>query len=215
MNTRRRTTPRKAPKQERARVTVDAILDATAHILVKRGYAGATTNRIAERAGVSIGSLYQYFPSKEAILAALLDRHIRETYAVIEAGLPAWSALPLRDAVRAIVAAMIEMHAAQPALHRVLTEQVPRAGRIERVTAVERRFGAHALAFLETHRDEIRPRDLELAAFVLVQTVESLTHEAAVHQPERLASDAFANEVGELVYRYLAIGNQTVTSVPP
>jgi AcrR family transcriptional regulator len=214
MNARRRSLPRKAPKQQRAKFTVDAILDATARILVKRGYAGATTNRIAETAGVSIGSLYQYFPSKESIVAALLDRHIRETYAAIEASLPAWSTLPLRDAVRAIVTAMIEMHAAEPALHRALMEQVPRAGRIERVTEVERRFAGHARAFLEARRAEIRPRDLELAAFVVVQTVESLTHEAVLHQPERLASDAFAAEVSELVFRYLAIGSQTVTSVP-
>ena len=203
MSARRRTLPRKAPKQERAKFTVDAILDATARILVERGYPGATTNRIAETAGVSIGSLYQYFPSKEAIVAALLDRHIRETHAVLEAALPGWNALPLREAVRAIVAAMIEMHAAEPALHRALMEQVPRGGRLERVTEVERRFAVHALAFLEARRNEIRPRNLEMAAFVVRQTVESLTHEVVLHQPERLDTDAFVDEVSELVFRYL------------
>jgi AcrR family transcriptional regulator len=203
MSARRRTLPRKAPKQQRAKFTVDAILDATARILVERGFAGATTNRIAETAGVSIGSLYQYFPSKESILAALLDRHIRETYALLEAALPAWNALPLQDAVRAMVATIVAMHAAEPALHRALMEQVPRGGRLERVTEAERRAGAHALAFLEGRRSEIRPQNLETAAFVGMQTVEALAHEAVLHQPERLAGDAFIDEVAELVFRYL------------
>src|SRR5260370_3189 len=72
------TNPRKLASQERSRSTVDALLEATARILVKEGYDQASTNRIAEVAGVSIGSLYQYFPSKEALIAAVIDRHTQE-----------------------------------------------------------------------------------------------------------------------------------------
>src|SRR5208282_4089553 len=72
------TNPRKLASQERSRSTVDALLEATARILVKEGYDRASTNRIAELAGVSIGSLYQYFPSKEALVAAVIDRHTQE-----------------------------------------------------------------------------------------------------------------------------------------
>src|SRR5579859_1074817 len=71
--------PRKEALQERSRVTVETIMRAAARILVRHGYEGATTNRIAEAAGVSVGSLYQYFPNKEAIVAALLDRHLEHT----------------------------------------------------------------------------------------------------------------------------------------
>mgnify|MGYP003597153915 FL=1 len=67
--------PRKEPKQSRARVTVEAILEATAHILTEGGYDALTTNHVAKRAGVSIGSLYQYYPSKEALVGELMDRH--------------------------------------------------------------------------------------------------------------------------------------------
>src|SRR5579859_209108 len=70
-----RTTSRKTPNQERAKVTVDSILEATSRILVRDGVSAASTNRIAKEAGVCIGSLYQYFPSKEALIAALVDRH--------------------------------------------------------------------------------------------------------------------------------------------
>ena len=72
------TTPRKSASQERSRITIDTILEATARVLMKDGYDRASTNRIAAAAGVSIGSLYQYFPSKEALVAAVSERHSRE-----------------------------------------------------------------------------------------------------------------------------------------
>ena len=83
MSARRRTEPRKSPSQERSRQTVDAIIEAAAQVFERHGYAGGTTNRIAERAGVSIGSLYQYFPNKEAILAVLLERHVAEAERIV------------------------------------------------------------------------------------------------------------------------------------
>src|ERR1700727_158166 len=79
----RRLTPRKAAKQARAQATVDAIVEAAAQVFESLGYAAATTNRIAERAGVSIGSLYQYFPNKDAILVALARRHLAEGMVVM------------------------------------------------------------------------------------------------------------------------------------
>ena len=70
--------PRKLPRQARSQATVDALLDATAQVLVERGYARTTTNAVAERAGVSVGSLYQYFPNKDALITALQQRHVRQ-----------------------------------------------------------------------------------------------------------------------------------------
>src|SRR6516165_7192502 len=78
MVTKPRTNPRKLASQERSRLTVEALIEATARILTKDGYDRASTNRIAEAAGVSIGSLYQYFPSKEALVAGVIDRHTQE-----------------------------------------------------------------------------------------------------------------------------------------
>jgi AcrR family transcriptional regulator len=72
--TRNRLEPRKLPAQSRSAATVNAVLEAAARILEKHGFEGYTTNAVAERAGVSIGSLYQYFPSKDAVTIALIDR---------------------------------------------------------------------------------------------------------------------------------------------
>src|SRR5262249_7474993 len=80
----KRTDLRKLPVQERSRVTVEALLEATARILVKEGFDAASTNRIAAVAGVSVGSLYQYFPSKESLVAALIDRHNQQIMQAVQ-----------------------------------------------------------------------------------------------------------------------------------
>src|SRR5215469_4101466 len=122
---RSRTNPRKSPAQKRSQLTVAALLKATAHILVKEGYESASTNRIAEAAGVSIGSLYQYFPSKEALqlLRSVVERVRAE---------------PVEVATRELVRVMIDAHRVDPKLHRALVEQVPRVGRLDNIQAIDR-----------------------------------------------------------------------------
>ena len=204
MRSRVRTNPRKQPKQARARETVEAILTATARILVRDGFEQASTNRIADEAGVSVGSLYQYFPNKQALVAALMERHIRQMYAVLEREMTRVVSLPLRRAVRALVDLMLRAHAVEPKLHRVFAEQVPRVGQLERIVEVERRFEKLTRDILERLDDRVRPRNLEIAAFVVVQAVEALTHAAVLYHPEKLVTEEFAEEVVELVVRYLA-----------
>jgi AcrR family transcriptional regulator len=75
---------RKRPRQARSRETVDVILRAAAQVFATRGYAATTTNHIATRAGVSIGSLYEYFPSKDALLVALMEAHLAEGESILE-----------------------------------------------------------------------------------------------------------------------------------
>jgi AcrR family transcriptional regulator len=203
MSTKPRLKPRKSPTQDRARATVDAILDATARLLVKDGFDRTTTNRIAEAAGVSIGSLYQYFPSKEALVAALQARHADEMRAQTTAELARVRPLPLADAVRSMIELMLRAHAVDPALHRVLMEQVPRTERAGGIARFERDVQEHLVAYLEAHRAELRPRDLEQAAFLIAASVESITHAAVLYQPQRLRDPAFVDEICALVTRYL------------
>ena len=197
---------RKIASQKRSRATVDALIEATARILVKEGYDRASTNRIAAAAGVSIGSLYQYFPNKEALVAAVLERHTQELSQVIRATLLEVVARPIAIAVRELVAAAIDGHRVDPKLHRVLAEEVPHTGRLENIDAVQRQAILFVRSYLEAHRDEIEVEDLDLAAFVTVTTVEALTHSAVLHRPDILADDkaeAFVDEVTGLVLRYL------------
>jgi AcrR family transcriptional regulator len=200
-----RTNPRKAASQARSRLTVSALLDATARILIREGFDKASTNRVADVAGVSVGSLYQYFPGKEALVAALIDRHRREIRQIVQGEIAEAAKLPLDQAVRKLVAVAVEAHRVDPKLHRVLTEQIPRVGRLEKAETFSRENYALFRAYLESRRDEIRPVDLGLAAFVCVTSIEALTHTAVLHQ--KLVSDqasrALVNEATRLVVGYL------------
>ena len=206
MATKTSTNPRKSASQERSRLTVEALIEATARILMKEGYDRASTNRIAEAAGVSIGSLYQYFPSKEALVAAVIDRHTQGMMQVVRDALVKVAMRPIEEAARELVRVMIDAHCVNPKLHRVLVEQVPRVGRLDNIQAIDREAYALVRAYLEAHRDEVGIADTDMAAFVCVTTVEALTHAAVVHRREVLSEEratVFVDEVTALILRYL------------
>lgn len=199
-----RTSPRKAPTQARSQVTVDAILAATARVLSRDGYDHLSTNRVAVDAGVSIGSLYQYFPNKESLVAALLDRHRDDMMRVLFAGLSEVESEPVAIAARRIVSAMVEVHAADPKLHRILAEQVPRVGRLRNLMEdIEVHAAVAVRAYLEAHRDELRVTDLDAAVFVVANAVEAITHRSVVSQGS-LAAQQLIDATTDLVVRYLA-----------
>lgn len=200
------TTPRKSASQKRSRLTVDALVEATARILVTEGFDHASTNKIARLAGVGIGSLYQYFPNKEALVGAVVDRHSEATLQIVRAALAKVALRPVDEAIAALVRVGIDAHRVNPKLHRVLTEQVPRVGRLDSVQAIGRESYALVRAYLEAHRDELAVTDPGLAAFVCVTTVEALTHTAVVDRPDAISdveAERFIDEVTLLVVRYL------------
>jgi AcrR family transcriptional regulator len=200
------TSPRKSATQERSKATVDALLSATARVLVKEGYDRASTNKVAEAAGVSIGSLYQYFPSKEALVAAVIERHIGEMMEVVRSSLVRVATEPLAEAARELVRVMIDAHRIEPKLHRVLVEQIPRVGNLEQIESVDDEAIALVRTYLEAHQDEIDVVDLDLAAFVAVTSVEALTHAAVLRRPVLLDDPRFRDEVANLIVRYLRGG---------
>ena len=135
------TTPRKEPRQERARATVDAILGATARVLVKEGYDRASTNRIAARGRSQRRLALPVLPEQggarrgahREALDATCSATSRSALPVIRPN------APLRDMVRDVVHAMVEAHRVDPKLHRVLMEQVPRVGALKRLTEIDDR----------------------------------------------------------------------------
>jgi AcrR family transcriptional regulator len=200
------TNPRKQASQKRSRATVDALIEATARILVREGFDKASTNRIAEMAGVSVGSLYQYFPSKEALVVAVIDRHHLQIRQAIRGALADLATLPLEQAVRMLVAAGIKGHRVDPKLHRVLAEQIPRTGMLKRVEANLREGYAQFRSYLEAHCDELRTLDMGLAAFVCVTSIEALTHTAVLYHSEGFSDEVFAalvDEATRLIVGYL------------
>ena len=197
--------PRKKASQSRSRATVDALVEATARILVRDGFDRASTNRIAEEAGVSIGSLYQYFPGKEALVAAVLQRLNRDLMDVVRRALAEIAGAPIAVGARRLVAAAIEAHRIDPQLHRVLAEQIPRIGALAEVELFHRDAYRLFRSYLEDHRDELGALDLDMAAFICVTSVEALTHTAVIHRSDLLtgAVTALIEEASRLVTGYL------------
>lgn len=199
-----RLAPRKAARQERAQLTVEAILEAASQVFERRGYAHATTNRIAERAGVSIGSLYQYFPNKDAILVALARRHLAEGMAVLWPQVQRLSGEePWEDVLPGIVEAMVQMHAVAPMLHRCLFEEtrLPKAVRDELEALEDALVEVTATAIAAD--PSIARGDVQLAAAIVVNTIEGLTHRLVLRRQAGADRERVAREITTLVRAYL------------
>lgn len=199
--------PRKRPRQARSRRTVDVVLRAAAQVFARRGYAGATTNHIAERAGVSVGSLYEYFPNKDAILVALMEAHLHDGEDVL---LRAAAELgdeprPFLVVIRHLVRAMVELHGRDRALHRVLFEESPLPRRVRELLATIEARAADRVELLLRASPEVHVADPALAAAMVVKTVEALTHTLVLHGDPRHERDldVYVEEIVRLVGTYL------------
>ncbi len=206
----KRLEPRRKPVQRRSRDTVQAILDAAARLFAAAGYARTTTNHIAERAGVSIGSLYEYFPSKDAILVALTERHLAEAEERLAAELAAVRrpGMTLAAVVRRLVDVMVALHARDPGLQRVLFEEAPLPPRVRaRVARLEDEMAREVAALLASHG--VPADEAPRAARLGVEVLESLTHRLVVHDATRGGSAAAsetsrqAAEIATLLTGYL------------
>jgi AcrR family transcriptional regulator len=199
---------RRRPRQQRAQQTVDAVLDSVARLLKRGGVAAVTTNRIAEVAGVSIGSVYQYFPNKQAIFTALLDRHHEAMVRLVEAAMVDGvdrvdrADAPFDDRIRGLVEAMVAAHATDPDLHQLLFTQVPQRPDVDREIKTRVR-AAFRLAIESRAKGPDSPRDLERMLFVLTHMVEALTHAAVLHRPSRMSLAAASDEAVRAVLAYL------------
>jgi AcrR family transcriptional regulator len=193
---------RRRPKQRRAQQTVDAVLDAVVRILKREGFSAVTTNRIAEVAGVSIGSVYQYFPDKQAIFVALHQRHIDQIDRMVDSKLVEHAASSLDDLVRGMIEGMIEAHTVDPELYQLLATEVPHRADGTRDFAV-RLHGAFRLALSAKAHELRRGRDPDKLVFVVTHMVESLSHGALFRRPPQLSLAAAKAEVVRAVLAYL------------
>jgi AcrR family transcriptional regulator len=192
---------RKQARQARARATVEAILEATAHILVERGYAGLTTNHVAARAGVSIGSVYQYFPSKEAIVAALVDRHLERMWVLVGSELARSVEEPFPAATRRIISALIRANQVDAPLQRAVLDLIPTLERAGEIRDIDRQIESLLCTALEARGREVEVSDARLCAFVCVQSVKAVTLCALLERPE-FSAERLADELARMVVRY-------------
>ena len=118
------TSARRVPRQYRARQTVEAVLAAVPLVLKRQGAGALTTNRIAEVAGVSIGSLYQYFPDKQSVFSALHQRHVEDVRAVLKRNIAAQRLSSFSEFVANLVEELVDLHSVDTELHGLIRASV-------------------------------------------------------------------------------------------
>jgi AcrR family transcriptional regulator len=195
--------PLKQPLQARSRATVEAILEAAAQLLPEHGYAGTTTNRIAERAGVSIGSVYEYFPGKDAIFATLRQNIDRHTFDFVTAKLQDASIQSPRELLRRLLEARVEVALEQPKLEALLRAEIPASVIAEQAENSYAVFLEGLRAFANAHAEALRIENLDAALHLGIHAVDlTVTHLAAA-QPERLRDPALVAELVDMMTRWI------------
>ncbi|MCZ8382502.1 TetR/AcrR family transcriptional regulator [Mycobacterium sp. CPCC 205372] len=195
--------PRRMPRQDRSRAMVDRILDAGQEMLIAHGYDGASTNRIAAAAGISPGSLYQYFPNKDAIAAAVIDRYSDQLSARVAARVSERLDQPAPHYVRESIAALLDALDVHPDFLRAVMEQTPRLGSGSKLLAFEQRIGELTVAYLTINKGVVRPdATFETAAWMLVRMVEHLCVRYILDQPA-IDRDTFIDEITVMALNYL------------
>jgi AcrR family transcriptional regulator len=179
---------------------VDRILHAGSAVLIEQGYDGATTNRIADAAEISPGSLYQYFPNKEAIIAEVVDRYADQIAARVTAHLTTQIGMPdearlARQTIGVLLDAMDE----QPELLRAVMEHTPRLGIGDKIAAFEQRVGEIAIAHMRLRAQPLGRA--QTIIWLLVRTVEHLTIRYLLDRPP-IDRDEFIEELSALVFSY-------------
>ena len=196
MSTRVPGSPRRRPRQARSRATVAVIIEAGARILGAAGWEGFTTNRVAEAAGVSIGSLYQYFPDKTALLTAIRERHLADCLAALEGARS--SGLRGEPLARLLVDGMIGVHVATPGLHRVLLEEVPHGGgRLDPQGAYEQAYLEHFAAVLVRLVESSGDDDLMSRAVIVSDALDGVIHNAV--RRGTIGAPALADALARLI----------------
>lgn len=195
--------PRKRPQQLRSQTTVDAILDAAAALFSASGYDAVSTNAVARHAGVSIGSFYQYFPNKLALLEALRERHVKGLWAAVGAACDEARTLPWPGALRHVVAqccAYNGRHVRLAAmLHRELPVHPPGAGSLVLARST---LQHHLRRFIEAHQGSIKV-SVDQALFMMPALGRGIFSAASAEQPHAVADGKLVDDVVSVMLGYL------------
>jgi AcrR family transcriptional regulator len=194
---------RKKPIQDRAKFTSDSILEAAEIIIVNEGYEKATTNYIAERAGVSIGSLYQYFQNKDAIISALIEREVSKVANGIRTVLRDVIEMPLEQASRAAYRYLLENLRAKKELFYLLPKRSPQLVELTQNLSVEKFTHQTNLALLEQHRSEIVMQDLEKALVILEISILANIRKFVMGEHMEMTDEEFVDYLARLSTAYL------------
>lgn len=196
--------PRKEPLQSRSRALVDALVQAGAEVLTEHGWEATTLQAVAERAGVSPGSLYQYFPDKAALVTAIVEaQSARELAFHLERFSQFTPDTSLEDALRLMIRAVIDFQRLEGPLMRQTLAALQHLGRYAQLAERAKEATKSLEAVLTHHRHRLAHDDVALATHVVANAFHSLTHDGLFERPASLDDDTLARELERLLFGYL------------
>jgi AcrR family transcriptional regulator len=190
----------RTPRQSRSKETVSAILDATERVLVAEGPKAVTTSRVAVVAGVSVGTLYEYFATKEALRRAVEERSWASILEVLSEKVVSLREAPVDDAIVAIVEFAMNAIAARGKVHGFTTDD---PSTVQTRVAYVRQIAQVGAAGLVPHAARVRPRDLALALEIAIKAVLTLTWLGTRDHEDQMAAGTFQREVATMIVHYL------------
>jgi AcrR family transcriptional regulator len=194
---------RKEPNQDRAIDTMDSILKATAHILEKEGFEKTSTNKIAAKAGVSIGSLYQYFPTKDSILALLMDRYLKTELEMLNRVLQEKESRNLKETINALMTAILHSKKNSKRFTKIFAQKLFGFNKLDALKKID----DHMLELFKSHikpfEAEIRTENLEMALWMSIQCVKVIPVSIMFHDNYELEDPKVQDELVHLIYQYL------------
>ena len=194
---------KKIPRQGRSQATYDSILDAAARLLEKHGFAALTTNHVARAAGVAIGSLYEYFATKDAIVAEVVRRTVRDVVQEIAQSFQRSLAMGMESGLRPLIRAMFAAIEARAKLVRVLSTSVPFLGEIDEVRQVPSLMFAIARQGIPGATSAWLKRDPEAATYLLTVMVGAAVVQSVAARPDHLALAQLEESLVQLLNQIL------------
>lgn len=188
-------TARKQPRQARSRYTVDMILKATELVLLERGWSGTSTNRIAERAGVSIGSLYQYFPNKRAVVATLADRKMELVETEVNDAITDLADLPAPEFLERLCHRVIRAYERDSEVLMMMEELATRLDQNERRLEARRRLVERLEKHFVDRGEQLEVRNPHRAVMAAIAGADAMIHDAGQGSPRALSQTGLVEDM--------------------
>jgi len=200
---------RKLPKQKRSKLTVETLLEATTHVLILEGIEGLTTNRVAEVAGVSIGSLYQYFPNKMTLITVLIEQHVAYELKTLTDLYTSWKKPVGEPLVRVLIEKFIQIHLEDLQLTKLLHEQVSFLECRSALRKGTKQFEKIIVKMLDSHFQSSLPlSNLETKAFVLTNSIDTVVQLSLAENPRRLSDPVFLDELVNMAMQTFRVSSK-------
>jgi len=197
------TKPRRRPTQDRSIAMVNRILEATETVLMELGYDNASTNKIAKQAGISVGTLYHYFPNKKSVVAAVIERFARGAEKAIMTRLMELIGESYSTLSRAVLETYIDFLEQQPQLLRVIVEQTPKIGDSHKISSIEKGIAASARRYLTYNQKKLGIENIEAATFLSINTISLLCNRIVLDPPDGVSTQVLIDEIHKMLIRYI------------